>query len=65
MGIHAPTTTFVINADAPDAAPVEAMIEDPSLEEHERRMGAIRAAQAGRGPGRTPSANKDSVSESI
>jgi hypothetical protein len=65
MGIHEPTTTFVVDADAPDAAPVEAIVEDPALEEHERRMSAIRAAQAGRGPGRTPSSSKESVSESI
>jgi hypothetical protein len=65
IGIHEPTTTFVVDTDAPDAAPVEAIVEDPALEEHERRMNAIRAAQAGTGPGRTPTANKDSVSESI
>ena len=65
IGVHEPTTTFVVDADAPDAAPVEAIVEDPALEEHERRMSAIRAAQAGMGPGRTPSANKESVSESI
>jgi hypothetical protein len=65
MGIHEPTTTFVVDADAPDAAPVEAIIEDPAIEEHERRIGAIRAAQTGRGSGRTPSSNKESVSASI
>jgi hypothetical protein len=65
IGIHEPTTTFVVDADAPDAAPVEAIVEDPTLEEHDRRMSAIRAAQVGMGPGRTPSANKDSVSGSI
>jgi hypothetical protein len=65
MGIHEPTTTFVVDADAPDAAPVEAIVEDPAIEEHERRMGAIRAEQTGRGSGRTPSSNKESVSASI
>jgi hypothetical protein len=65
IGIHEPTTTFVIDADAPDAAPVEAIVEDAELEEHQRRMSAIRAAQAGMGPGRTPSSNKDAVSETI
>ena len=62
IGIHDSTTTFVVDAAAPDAAPVEAIVEDPALEEHERRMSVIRAAQAGMGPARTPSANKDSVS---
>jgi len=65
MGIPEPTTTFVIDADAPDAAPVEAIIEDPVLQEHQRRLDAIRAAQTGRGPSRTPSSNKESVSASI
>jgi hypothetical protein len=65
IGVHEPTTTFVVDADAPNAAPVEAIVEDPALEEHEGRMNAIRAGRAGAGPGRTTSANKDSVSESI
>jgi hypothetical protein len=65
IGLHESTTTFVVSADKPTGASVEAIVEDPALEEHERRMSAIRAAQAGTGPGRTPSANKDSVSESI
>jgi hypothetical protein len=65
IGVHEPTTTFVVDADAPDAAPVEAIVEDPALEEHQRRMSAIRAAQTGMGPARTPCANKNSVSESI
>lgn len=65
IGIHEPTTTFLVDGDAPNATPVEAIIEDPALEEHERRTSAIRAAKAGRGPGRIPSSNKESVSESI
>lgn len=65
IGVHKPTTTFVVDADAPDAVPVEAIVEDAALEEHERRMSAIRGAQAGMGTGRTPTANKESVSESI
>jgi hypothetical protein len=65
IGVHEPTTTFVVDADAPDAAPVEAIVEDPALEEHQRRMSAIRGAQTGMGSARTPCANKDSVSESI
>jgi hypothetical protein len=65
IAIHEPTTTFLVDADTPDAAPVEAIVEDPALEEHERRRSAIRAAQAGTGPTQSPSANKDSVSESI
>jgi hypothetical protein len=65
IGVHEPTTTFVVDADAPNAAPVEAIVEDTALGEHERRMRAIRAAKAGVGPGRMPSANKDSVSGSI
>jgi hypothetical protein len=65
IGVHEPTTTFVVDADAPNAPAVEAVIEDAALEEHERRMRAIRAAHAGVGTGRTSSANKDSVSGSI
>jgi hypothetical protein len=65
IGVHEPTTTFVVDADAPNAAPVEAIIEDSALGEHERRMSSIRAAKVGAGPGRIPSANKDSVSGSI
>jgi hypothetical protein len=65
VGIHEPTTTFLIDADGPFAPALEAIVEDQALEEHQRRMSAIRAAQAGVGSGRTPSANKDSVSESI
>ena len=65
IGVHEPTTTFVVDANAPSAAPVEAIVEDAALEEHERRMRAVRAAKAGLGPGRMPSANKDSVSGSI
>jgi hypothetical protein len=65
IGVHEPTTTFVVDDDTPNAVPVEAIVEDAALEEHERRMRAIRAGQAGRGPGRTPSAKKDCVSESI
>jgi hypothetical protein len=65
IGVHEPTTTFVVDADAPDAAPVEAIVEDAALEEHERRMRAVRAARSGMGPGSTPSANKAFVSESI
>jgi hypothetical protein len=65
IGVHEPTTTFVVDADAPDAAPVEAIVEDAALDEHERRMRAIRAAKVGVSPGRIPSADKDSVSESI
>jgi hypothetical protein len=61
IGVHEPTTTFVVDANAPNAAPVEAIVEDAALEEHERRMRAVRAAKAGVGPGRMPSANKDSV----
>jgi hypothetical protein len=65
IGVHEPTTTFVVDANAPNAAPVEAIVEDAALGEHERRMRAVRAAKAGVGPGRMPSANKDSVSGSI
>jgi hypothetical protein len=65
IGVHEPTTTFVVDADAPNAPAVEAIVEDPALEEHQRRMSAIRGAQTGMGPARTPCANKDSVSESI
>jgi hypothetical protein len=65
IGVHEPTTTFVVNADAPNAAPVEAIVEDTALGEHERRMRAVRAAKAGVGLGRMPSADKNNVSESI
>jgi hypothetical protein len=51
IGVHEPTTTFVVDADAPKAAPVEAIVEDAAVEEHERRMSAIRAAKAGVWPG--------------
>jgi len=60
IGVHEPTTTFVVDANAPNAAPVEAIVEDAALGEHERRMSAVRAAQAGTGPGRTPSAPRHS-----
>jgi hypothetical protein len=65
IGVHEPITTFVVDADAPGAPPVEAIVEDPALDKHEHRMRTIRAAQAGKGSGRTASANKEEVSESI
>jgi hypothetical protein len=65
MGVHDVTTTFVVDAGDPHAPPLETIIEDPALAEHARRMEAIRTGQAGIGSGRTPSANKESVSGSI
>ena len=59
------TTQFVVDSANPDAAPLETIIEDPALAEHARRVGAIRAAQAGMGSSRKPSEDKDTVSESI
>jgi hypothetical protein len=65
MGVHDVTTTFIANSERPDREPLEAIIEDPALAQHEARMQAIRAGKAGFGSGRTSAADKDSVSESI
>jgi hypothetical protein len=65
IGQHDVTTQFVVDPAAPGAKPLETIIEDPALEEHARRMTAIRAGQAGTGSGRMPAESKAETSESI
>lgn len=65
IGQHDVTTQFVVDPAAPGLKPLETIIENPALVEHARRMGAIRAGQAGIGTGRAPTESKAETSESI
>ena len=65
IGLHDVTTQFVADPAAPNAKPLETIIEDPALADHARRIDAIRSAQAGVGTGRKSSGDKGTVSESI
>jgi hypothetical protein len=65
IGQHDVTTQFVVDPATPSAKPLETIIEEPALEEHARRMTAIRAGQAGLGSGRMPAESKAETSESI
>lgn len=65
IGVATPTTLFIVDPDHPDAAPLETIPENTALRAHAARISTVRSAQAGAGSGRTASADKESVSESI